>query len=109
MMILSLGSRGPVVEFLQSALNRANFRVGTVDGIFGSRTEDAVKRLQAYFGIKVDGIVGPDTWEALFPFINGYAIYRVRPGDTLFRIAQNFTTSVNNILIANPDKDLSVI
>lgn len=109
MMILSLGSRGPVVEFLQSALNKANFRVGNVDGIFGSRTEDAVKRLQAYFGINVDGIVGPDTWEALFPFINGYAIYRVRSGDTLFKIAQNFTTSVNNILLANPDKDLSVI
>lgn len=109
MITLSLGARGPVVEFLQSSLNRANFRVGAVDGIFGPRTEDAVKRIQAYFGIQVDGIVGPNTWEALFPYINGYAIYRVRPGDTLFRIAQNFTTSVNNILTANPDKDLSVI
>lgn len=109
MFILSLGDKGPSVEFLQSALNRANFRVGTIDGIFGNKTLDAVKRLQAYFGIKVDGIVGINTWEALFPFINGYAIYAVRPNDTLFKIAQNFSSSVNNIILANPNKDLSVI
>lgn len=109
MLILSLGDRGPVVEFLQNALNRANFRVGAVDGIFGPSTLDAVKRLQSYFGIKTDGIVGPNTWDALFPFINGYAIYRVRPNDTLFKIAQSFSSSVNNIILANPNKDLSVI
>lgn len=109
MLILSLGDKGPVVELLQSALNRANFRVGAVDGIFGPKTEDAVRRIQSYFGIKVDGIVGPDTWEALFPFINGYALYIVRPNDTLFKIAQSFSTSVDNIILANPNKNLSVI
>lgn len=109
MSILSLGDRGPLVEFLQNALNRANFRVGTVDGVFGPNTLDAVKRFQSYFGIIDDGVVGNNTWDALLPFINGYDIYTVRPNDTLFKIAQDFSSSVNSIILANPNKDLSVI
>ncbi len=37
----------------------------TVDGIFGPETEYGVKRMQDYFGITPDGIVGPVTWQAL--------------------------------------------
>ena len=40
-----------------------------VDGIFGARTEAAVyytqNRLADYWGIAVDGIVGPQTWQPL--------------------------------------------
>lgn len=107
--MLALGSTGPNVELLQLGLKRAGFSPGNIDGIFGPNTYKAVRDFQRYFRLQVDGIVGPRTWNTLFPFINGYAIYIVSPGDTLTTIARNFNTTVNNILFANPDKNLSVI
>ena len=37
----------------------------TVDGVFGSETEEAVKKAQKENGLPADGIVGPYTWAAL--------------------------------------------
>lgn len=37
----------------------------TVDGHFGPKTEEIVKKYQKSIGLKVDGIVGPRTWERL--------------------------------------------
>lgn len=36
-----------------------------VDGSFGPLTEEAVKTVQGFFGVTVDGIVGPVTWSIL--------------------------------------------
>lgn len=36
-----------------------------VDGSFGPQTEAAVKAIQGYFRVTVDGIVGPETWGIL--------------------------------------------
>ena len=36
-----------------------------VDGMFGPRTENAVKAFQKYYGLGVDGVVGPLTWAKL--------------------------------------------
>ncbi|MCA0985245.1 peptidoglycan-binding protein [Halobacillus yeomjeoni] len=42
-------------------------RIGVnADGLFGIRTEAAVKKYQRHFQIEVDGIVGPITWRYLF-------------------------------------------
>lgn len=50
------GSAGPAVKIVQQ-------RVGAyVDGWFGPRTRDAVKRFQSSQGLVADGIVGPLTW-----------------------------------------------
>ena len=35
------------------------------DGIFGRLTEEAVKEVQRKYGLVVDGIVGPQTWEII--------------------------------------------
>src|SRR5215218_3172972 len=61
------GSTNPYVELLQRALVRAGFNPGPVDGGFqaGSTTEQAVRNFQAANGLVVNGIVGPETWEAL--------------------------------------------
>src|SRR4051795_3925761 len=57
---LRLGSQGPDVVRVQSALAQAP------DGIFGSRTDAAVRIFQARNGLASDGIVGPKTWGVLF-------------------------------------------
>lgn len=52
------------VRPLQQLL-RARGQTVAVDGIFGPRTEAAVKAFQQSRGLVVDGIVGPRTWEKL--------------------------------------------
>ena len=65
------GSRGPYVTVIQTELNRIsrNYpaipRIPEVDGIFGPRTEAAVRKFQEVFGLDVDGVVGKSTWYAL--------------------------------------------
>ena len=65
------GTTGPSVVTIQTELNRISQsypaipKIPVVDGIFGSRTEAAVRKFQEVFGLTVDGIVGPATWYAL--------------------------------------------
>ncbi len=40
--------------------------LGQADGLFGHRSELAVRRFQQANGLDVDGVVGPNTWETLF-------------------------------------------
>ena len=54
------GARGGHVENLQRLLGGL-----AVDGVFGPKTEQAVRVFQQSKGLKVDGIVGPRTWAAL--------------------------------------------
>src|SRR3954449_12899355 len=58
--LLRVGSTGPDVVRVQSALGQVP------DGIFGSRTDAAVRVFQGRNGLAVDGIVGPHTWGTLF-------------------------------------------
>ena len=61
--------RGEDVRSLQSALKKHGFDPGQVDGVFGKKTERAVKRFQKANGLKTDGIAGKKTFEALgLPF-----------------------------------------
>ena len=68
---LRQGSRGPFVTVIQTELNRIsrNYpaipRIPEVDGIFGPRTEAAVRKFQEIFDLDVDGVVGKATWYAL--------------------------------------------
>lgn len=62
--ILRFGSTGDDVIRLQNRLNDFGANL-IVDGIFGSKTEAEVKNFQHRFGLTVDGIVGPLTWNAL--------------------------------------------
>jgi len=59
--LLKRGSRGVWVKRVQWQLGGLS-----VDGIFGPKTEAAVKAFQKKAGIAVDGIVGPVTWGKLF-------------------------------------------
>lgn len=99
---LRLGSIGPYVRLIQSLLSKIGYNPGAVDGIFGPQTRRAVIAFQRNNGITADGIVGPVTWNYFQSFLRGYDTYTIRPGDTLYRIAQRYYTTVNAILTANP-------
>ncbi|QRN97395.1 peptidoglycan-binding protein [Archangium violaceum] len=62
---LQLGSRGPDVRELQTLLNGKGFDCGTVDGVFGPKTQAAVEAFQRAEKITVDGIAGPQVWDRL--------------------------------------------
>lgn len=100
---LKLNSTGPTVELVQSILKKLGFYKGNIDGIFGPQTQSAVINFQKQFGLNPDGIVGPKTWSALMPYIDGYTIYTIRNGDTIYNLANRFSTTTNAILTANPN------
>ena len=68
---LRRGTTGPSVVALQTALNRVSQsypaipKIPAVDGIFGARTEAAVRKFQEVFDLDVDGVVGKATWYAV--------------------------------------------
>lgn len=59
------GSTGAVVTEIQTRLKNWGYYSGTVDGVYGSRTVDAVKLFQCKNGLHVDGITGKATLAAL--------------------------------------------
>jgi peptidoglycan hydrolase-like protein with peptidoglycan-binding domain len=63
--MLRNGSTGEEVTALQKTLMAKGINPGPIDGIFGPKTEDAVKRFQDRAGLEADGIVGPKTFAAL--------------------------------------------
>jgi len=59
------GSRGSEVRTIQDKLKRWGYYTGNVDGIYGTLTVSAVKRFQQKNGLKVDGIAGTQTLNAM--------------------------------------------
>ena len=59
------GSTGNPVRRAQKRLTLGGYDTGGVDGIFGAKTETAVKRFQKDRGLTQDGIVGPNTWDRI--------------------------------------------
>ena len=68
---LRRGTSGPSVVTVQVMLNRISQsypaipKIPAVDGIFGIRTENAVRKFQQIFNLTADGIVGRATWYAM--------------------------------------------
>lgn len=63
--VLQQGSTGTNVRTLQQKLKNWGYYSGSVDGIFGSATKEAVKYFQRRNGLTADGIVGSATAAAL--------------------------------------------
>lgn len=58
--LLRAGARGADVRELQAQLNARGAELD-VDGVFGRRTENAVRAFQREQGLRIDGLVGPNT------------------------------------------------
>lgn len=56
------------VSIIQKRLSNLEYSIGPIDGIFGEKTEIAVKDFQKINRLDDDGIVGRDTWNALFNY-----------------------------------------
>ena len=59
------GSTGSEVISIQKKLKTWGYYKGSVDGIYGSQTEKAVRLFQQRNGLSVDGIAGPVTLRAM--------------------------------------------
>lgn len=57
--------KGDDIKEAQEKLTKHGFPVGTIDGIFGKKTDAATKNFQKSRGLTVDGIIGKNTWAAL--------------------------------------------
>ncbi|WP_294534964.1 spore cortex-lytic enzyme [uncultured Pseudoflavonifractor sp.] len=59
------GSTGDAVRTIQTKLSNWGYFSGAIDGIYGPKTEEAVKYFQRKNGLTADGVVGPATLRAL--------------------------------------------
>lgn len=53
------------VKTIQQILTGQGYNVGPLDGNFGPLTAEAVRAFQRTKGLQPDGVVGPQTWNAL--------------------------------------------
>lgn len=63
--LLQQGTTGQPVSDLQARLTQLRYYDGPVNGYFDARTEGSVIRFQRDNGLRPDGIVGQQTWNAL--------------------------------------------
>lgn len=78
------GDKNHPVQTLQYLL-RAHGNTVSVDGIFGPRTEAAVRAFQKSKHLSVDGLVGPKTWSALL-----IQVSRGSTGDAVRAVQEEF-------------------
>lgn len=60
-----MGSRSEEVRQIQQVLKEKGYYDGNVDGIYGTKTKNAVTKFQKDNGLRVDGIAGNETLKAL--------------------------------------------
>ena len=69
---LRRGSRGCYVMILQDALSTLGYQTGSrIDGLFGTRTEEALRGYQRRTSLTVDGVCGCDSWKKISTAVIG--------------------------------------
>lgn len=63
--LFRFGDKGDAVKEIQKRLATAGYYHFDLDGVFGSRTKDAVENYQKDTGLQIDGIIGEKTYEQL--------------------------------------------
>ncbi len=104
--LLSLAASHPYVgddvATLQDRLLELGFDAGRVDGVFGPRTEAALKSLQREYGMHADGACGPATLRALRQLgrlVVGGRPHQLRESEQLHRSGSSL---VGKVLVIDP-------
>lgn len=99
---LRVGSSGQDVRTIQTQLNRISRdyplipKITNVDGVFGERTEDAVRQFQEIFNLTPDGIIGKATWykiKSIFVAVSRLGALNSE-GIKLADVSKNFVTEL---------------
>ncbi len=107
---LRVGSSGQDVRTIQTQLNRISRdyplipKITSVDGVFGERTEEAVRQFQEIFNLVPDGIIGKATWykiKAIFVAVSRLGALNSE-GIRLADVSKNFVTEVRPGEQGNP-------
>lgn len=61
--------RMPNATEIQTALKKAGFFKGTIDGQIGPETKEAIRKFQQANNMAVDGVVGSRTWALLVKYL----------------------------------------
>ena len=56
------GASSYYVRLAQTILNTLGYNCGSVDGIYGTNTKNAIINFQTSVGTTADGIIGKNTW-----------------------------------------------
>ena len=108
---------GEDVKMLQNKLNSLGYSCGSADGLFGIKTENALKKFQLANKLEADGIFGQASLDALNNAVKPNAVpkaeeeaaepmqtYTVAKGDTLWKISKQLFGSgakYTSIMTAN--------
>ncbi len=82
--VLYWGSRNDDVRIVQRRLSQWGYYDGNITGIYGSQTQSAVRDFQRRNNLRVDGIVGPETWAAI-----GFEIMEARQAEARPAVSTN--------------------
>lgn len=96
---LAYGAKGDQVRLVQERLAALGFFDRKVTGGFYQHTQKAVKDFQRFNGMHQDGVVGEDTWDALFSMDVVRADGVPKPSPTPAPIPYFVEVDVNNQLI----------
>jgi LysM repeat protein len=116
------GERSKDIAEIQKALKALKLFDEEATGYFGDVTEKAVKKFQSLHNLTADGVVGPGTLKELLGRTSISATsraeierkkvnvsYKIKDGDTIWDIAQDFNVTSNSILKYNKLTDNSVL
>ncbi|HBG17242.1 MAG TPA: hypothetical protein DDW93_10710, partial [Firmicutes bacterium] len=96
--ILTLGSKGQDVQYLQALLSKLGIYDGEQLGCYDLLTIEAVKAFQKSYQLPVDGVTGPDTSKMLAESnIHNRLVYEPRTGETLSTIAAKYGVGIQAI------------
>lgn len=97
------GMQGPEVAVLQQGLQEIGYPVGSVDGIYGARTQGAVAAFQQDTGLSGDGEANAGTLAALERAVawRRGAWHAVAPAETLDTVAAKYSVAPDRIAWLN--------